>query len=664
MKRKVIPLCMLLCMYLVPVLANEMAPVRASNGQPERMATVPSRIIGETSYSAWHAPLLEVANLEADQVVLMFTDNSYEDISYSISRKVEGSETWQLLFEFNAADSGSVSYFDDLQLTPGTRYLYSVSVNLQDGSTLVDVATLSVTTIIETPQIKYDNWYIDDCGSEIPIAISYPPPGAYTEIYHSLSADGPWDFIETLPSGDQNVLYDVSPRKTHYYRARGTNATHDVFSEWSNVMSRHVESDWYDPTFTVTVREDRTVDIKLVIRTYVNAVYGINRLSNDGGTIVNGLETSDSAAVYTFHDTAVEAGNSYQYVLSVYQSPILCVGWPGGGDRDIEIAFVTVTIPPDDYTIAGFTLVDPVTDQDIGPLNNSAYFEADQLPNIRANVGPKVKSVIFFLNNKRRTDNGPPLFTYWPAGNGDYAPGVWLPTTYNLRATAYSEKNGKGIKGTTREINFQIKASVHLDSLVLIDPFTNQPIRRLKNFDTVDASLNANIRAYTSSNAKSVSFFLNNKRRTDNGPPVFTYFALGSGGLSTPGQYLLKSTASTEKNGGGLVGYTFYTNFTVVCSACATPALADDESNGTTVALFPNPVVTGSRLQVNASAGSNVSIQFYDQFGSPVGSAIAATLDDNGEYQLPFNELRLKRGAYILSVKIEGTRTIRRFVVE
>ncbi len=304
--------------------------------------------------------------------------------------------------------------------------------------------------------------------------------------------------METLAPFVRNVLFDVHPRQTHYYRARGTNAAHDVFSDWSTVISRRVESDWYDPTFTVTVREDRTVDIKLVIRTYVNAVYGITRLSNDDGTIVSGLETSDSAAVYTFHDTAVEAGNSYQYVLSAYQSPILCVAWPGGGDRDIEIAWVTVTIPPDDYTIAGFTLVDPVTDQDIGPLNNGAYFEANQLPNIRANVGPNVKSVIFFLNNKRRTDNGPPLFTYWPAGNGDYGPGVWSPTTYNLKATAYSEKNGKGIKGTTLDINFQIKASVHLDSLVLIDPVTNQPIRRLINFDTVDASLNANIRAYTS----------------------------------------------------------------------------------------------------------------------------------------------------------------------
>lgn len=651
-------ICMLLCMYFwSPVLANEISPVKSGKDDAEKKAAL---------LASWYAPGLEVSNLYFEQIDLLFTDNSYADVSYSLSRQVEGSVTWEYLYDFNLPDSGSVLTLTD-NVLPGTSYNYSIAVTLEDGTTLSDVAMVSATSPLEPPMIEYDDMYMYDCGSEIPIQVDFIYTGAYTEIYHALSASGPWHLETTLPPGTRNALFDVSPRQTHYFRARGTNAAHDTFSDWSNVISRHVESDWYDPTFTVTVLPDRTVEIKLVMRTFVNAQYGITRMGDDDSfSVVSGLETSDSAAVYTFHDTTVQAGKGYEYILNAYQVPILCVGWPGGGDRDPDIARVYVTIPPDDYTISGFTLVDPATDEDIGPLTNNLQFEANLLPNIRANVGPHVKSVIFFLNNKRRTDNGPPLFTYFPANNitGDYEPGVWLPGNYTLEATAYSEKNGKGIKGTTLEIFFQVLPSVHLDSLVLIDPVTNAPIRRLRNFDTVDASLNANIRAYTSSNAKCVTFFLNNKRRTDNGPPEFTYFALGSGGLSVPGQYLLKSTASTEKNGGGFVGYTFHTNFTVVGPAPTSPMLARAETEETAVALYPNPVASTSRLQVSGAPASKVSVQVYDQFGAPVGRQIDATVDAKGEYQLPLNELQLKKGAYILNVKVDGARMIKRFVVE
>lgn len=656
MKKKFCTLiCMWSCMSLSPVLANEMSLVKSSNeGFGKKMIAAP-----------FYAPDLTVSAVDFETVEFIFTDHSYADVNYIISRQVDGSATWEYFYDLSAPDSGSVFYFSD-NVLPGTRYNYSVNVTLDDGSTLTDVTMVSVTTPLEPPMLDYDDMYIFDCGSEIPIAVDFIYSGAYTEIYHSLSDSGPWKLLATLPPGTHNALFDVSPRQTHYFRARGTNAAHDVYSDWSNIINRHVESDWYDPTFTVTVLPDRTVDIQLVMRTFVNATYAIFRMSDDSYTVMSGLTSSDSAAVYNFRDTTVEAGKTYEYILNVYQDPILCVAWPGGGDRDTDIARVYVAIPPDDYTILGFTLVDPATDQDIRPLTYGLQFEANLLPNIRANVGPKVKSVIFFLNNKRRTDNGPPLFTYFPANNYtfDYEPGTWLPGSYTLEATAYSEKNGKGVKGTTLKIFFQVSASVHIDSLVLIDPMTNAPIRRLTNFDTVDASLNANIRAYTSDNAKCVTFFLNNKRRTDNGPPEFTYFALGSGGLSVPGQYVLKSTASTEKNGGGFVGYTFYTNFTVVCPACATPDFTGDENSGTIVSLYPNPVSASSKLMVCGPAESGVSVQLYDQFGSPVGGQIDASVDANGEYQLPLNELRLTRGAYILNVKVDGVRTIKRFVVE
>lgn len=238
MKKTSTLICML-CMCMSSVLAKEILPANAMDDPAGKMAKD-----SQGDYLAWHVPALEIANVDAESVVLMFTDNSYDDASYSIYQRQEGSATWQLLVEFSAPDSGSVSFFDHLSLKPGTRYNYSVSVVLNNGNSMADVATTSATTTIDTPDIRYDIHYTYDCGSEIPIVTSTPTPGAYTEIYQSISATGPWALVATLPPGNENILFDVQPRQTYYYRARGTNAARDVFSGWSNVMSRYVGSDW------------------------------------------------------------------------------------------------------------------------------------------------------------------------------------------------------------------------------------------------------------------------------------------------------------------------------------------------------------------------------------------------------------------------------------
>ncbi len=94
------------------------------------------------------------------------------------------------------------------------------------------------------------------------------------------------------------------------------------------------------------------------------------------------------------------------------------------------------------------------------------------------------------------------------------------------------------------------------------------------------------------------------------------------------------------------------------------PGIGRKQSEETTIALYPNPVANNSRLLINAPASSNVNVQLYNQFGTPVGKQIDVTVDDSGEYQLPVKDLTLHKGAYILSVKIDGVRTIKRFVVE
>ena len=241
---------------------------------------------------------------------------------------------------------------------------------------------------------------------------------------------------------------------------------------------------------------------------------------------------------------------------------------------------------------------------------------------------------------------------------------------YRLEATAYSEKNGGGVKGVTVYLSFDIKASSYvIESFTLVDPVTDQDIGPLMNGAVVDASLNANIRANTNSNTKSVMFFLNNKRHADNGGPIFTYFSEKNGdyqpGLSIPGNYVLKATPSSLANGQGSVGQTVTIQFSVSGSApnlSEEPLMVDQDTK--TIDLFPNPVVEESQLIIHSDRDKVIMLQVYDQFGHPVGTSLQATTDENGEWKLAVEELKLRRGAYIVNVVIDGARHLKRVVVE
>jgi hypothetical protein len=66
---------------------------------------------------------------------------------------------------------------------------------------------------------------------------------------------------------------------------------------------------------------------------------------------------------------------------------------------------------------------------------------------------------MFFLNNKRHADNGPPTFTYFAEKNGDYQAGLTVTGHYVLKATPSSMKNGEGIVGETKTIEFDVVCS-------------------------------------------------------------------------------------------------------------------------------------------------------------------------------------------------------------
>lgn len=625
-----------------------------------------------TTFSFNYKPTLFAHGEGPNLIVVDFTDNSYNDIWYTVDRRKLGG-SYETFWEFQSLDSGAVHWYDDGMLEQGTTYIYNVhmtSVNSEGTTDYYNVAIDTATTWIETPILSIDRFGDAPCGNTVPLVISYPDLSPKTELYRSLSPDGPFVLIATIANSDrsdQNYIDNGVPRRTNYYKARAV-GPHAV-SPFSNVISYDARSQYYAPDFSVVANPDGTADITLKDNTYADAWYRVERMRHSPtGEFepVFYLEMSDSGQTHAFRDTTLLPGSGYTYFLTG-KTTEWCVGWPGS-EGEYDIAEVDIATPANDYTITGFTLVDPVTDQDIGPLLPGAYFEAGNMPNIRANTGSNVKSVIFFLNRKRRTDNGGPIFSYWPEKNGDYQPGVYEVGPYRLEATAYSEKNGGGVKGVTVYLSFDIKApSYSITGFALVDPVTDQDIGPLTNGTVVDASLMANIRANASVNTKSVMFFLNNKRHADNGGPVFTYFSEKNGdyqpGLTVPGSYVLKATPSSLANGGGQVGQTVIIQFSVRCSACSSPSLSDD-TNAQIVDLFPNPIVKESQLMINTGESKQISLQVYDQFGNTMGTSLTATTNEAGIWNLPISSLNLTRGGYILNVIIDGERHMRRIIVE
>ncbi|MCB0840284.1 MAG: hypothetical protein KDD99_26630, partial [Bacteroidetes bacterium] len=115
-----------------------------------------------------------------------------------------------------------------------------------------------------------------------------------------------------------------------------------------------------------------------------------------------------------------------------------------------------------DGSCSGFTLVNALSDQDIGPLNDGDVIDLATLPtnqlNIRANLDyPDVVSVRFGFQNTAnyRIENILPYALHGDT-NGDYHAYTYTPGSYKVSATPSDRRNGKGNRGPKQTINFTI----------------------------------------------------------------------------------------------------------------------------------------------------------------------------------------------------------------
>jgi hypothetical protein len=623
-----------------------MLPILAWAGSSPTKPDEPT--LASARFAPFPPPTLSV---EADfhDVWLTFVDNSMDDYTYYIKDQATG----EVVAELQAPGIGG-EYLVYIYAESGVHYTYTVSVLLNDmGSLLDNVGSISFTTPLEEPQLSFVQLPYAECSSVIELDIGGFDPTAGIEIYRASSADGPWGLIKSSTTPIHYYVDDVKPATTFFYKVRAFKG--DVYSEYSVTKSATSLLDYYWPTFSASW-VGTGVEVTLTDRTYADSYYEVERYDPYAGvsTIIYHETLADSGQTISFIDHGALPNKFYEYIFR--GSSVL----PCGNPNDVENELARVDIETgvgSDYTISKFTLYDLATGQDIGPLENGSVVVVDgsRAPLIRAYADDKTKAVMFFLNNHRHADNGPPLFTY--------RPGLTQTGHYILKATPSSEKNQKGIVGETVIIEFDVVNSDYaVTGFTLVDKATNQDIGPLHNGDVIDISSVPVIRASATPLTKAVMFFLNMKRWADNGPPEFTF----KPGVTLPGHYVLKATPSSEKNAKGIIGATAIIEFDAICSACGGRIPEREETTAAVqkgVSLYPNPVVTESTLRVDATPGSSVRVQVTDEFGRMKVKEIKTSVDSSGAWTQSIQDLKLDRGVYVVHVTIDGERYMKRFVV-
>jgi len=180
--------------------------------------------------------------------------------------------------------------------------------------------------------------------------------------------------------------------------------------------------------------------------------------TDSDGTIVSYVWTENGAQIAT--------GPTPSVVLSDGMHTITLTVTDDDGASSSDTVIITVQAPATGPRVVSFTLINAITDQPIGVIQNGAVLALAQLPagiNIRADVaGGGIGSVVFGwdtpttnLNPSFRIENGAP-YALFSDNNGDYFSATLTAGQYTLIATPYSGGGGTGTPGLSLTINFSV----------------------------------------------------------------------------------------------------------------------------------------------------------------------------------------------------------------
>lgn len=408
----------------------------------------------------------------------------------------------------------------------------------------------------------------------------------------------------------------------------------------------------------------------------VDAFPGTSQLNSvrfklDGPTKINRVE---NRAPYTlfgdvngrFFTRSLEAGS---YTLTA--TPYTKTNSRGEAGIPLVINFEVVYSAQVDQ----FVLVNAHTFEAIQTLNDkdeldATQFVAEPLDVIVEPNTENIGSIILELNGKRIFENFPPYSLIGTRFGWRPAPG-----TYNIKATPYTKKKGKGIKGITKEITIEVTFDEITATFVLVNAKTGEDIGVIEESSTFDlAKLGTNrlnIRAEVE-NVGSVLMELFNEnqklvRRQIESFEPYTLFGnrRGSSWNAKVGNYELKTTPYLKRKTKGAAGNTTVVNFSITDGSGARLAAnlseggqTDLESLGnSTILIYPNPVIDFLKVDLLGNAEKISNVRIFDMVGNEV---FKRRFVDTASLSIDMGNL--SKGLYILQVEAPNTTKSIKFI--
>ena len=165
---------------------------------------------------------LSAAAQSATVINLVWTDNAFNETSYTVERSLDGVSNWTALLPLGA----DVSSYRDFGLTPSTKYYYRVHASNPGGDSSAAIANATTqpppppsqpqnTTVTPYSQSKLQvDWY-DASDNETGFKIERSPDGQ----------SGWFEITRTAANATAYIDLGLQPLTTYYYRVRAFNSS-------------------------------------------------------------------------------------------------------------------------------------------------------------------------------------------------------------------------------------------------------------------------------------------------------------------------------------------------------------------------------------------------------------------------------------------------------
>ncbi|WP_211212040.1 choice-of-anchor I family protein [Flexithrix dorotheae] len=312
-----------------------------------------------------------------------------------------------------------------------------------------------------------------------------------------------------------------------------------------------------------------------------------------------------------------------------------------------------------EFGITSFTLVNSMTNEDIGEVKDGDTIDLYEIGtmkiNFRANAIPETTgSVKIETGSYTRLEN---VFPYAAFGdtNGDYED--WMPKigTYTMTATPYTEAAGKGDMGTPLSITFEIIQSKAPSIFTLVNSDSNEDIKKLMDGEVISldeiGTSNVNIRA-DFENVKEVMFGLNTnpKHRVEIVKP-YALFGDKNGDyyVWTPsaGDYKISATPVMKD---GAMGETRSIMVTFESGASSKIAVNPTVGSLGDISIYPNPVTDQLNIAIANKEKTSVKYSIFSLEGRVLFQDAKSEIVGNTVISIPFGKMNLDKGLYILKV--------------